>query len=164
MKIKNIIFLSIIGIISLLYITEKSRNYDLFQQLADCKVRHNYHQQFFQEYLTNRKSELDKLKDKYKFTEEEKDWLEVYWEAQQENEENSFAQKQLARAKNKLSEKLSEKDVAEILWRQKEIIDFERQLKSLPISAISSENFLDFFLDKEKVRKLKSLFTPSLEK
>ena len=75
MKAKNIIILLIIGIISSLYITEKSNNYILSQQLVRqlnyCKLGKDDYKQFFNNYLAKKRNELNKLN--RKFTNEEKE-------------------------------------------------------------------------------------------
>jgi hypothetical protein len=70
-KIKNIVIMGIIGTISLFCITEKLENYSLHQQLANLQPRHDFYEQFFHEYLENRRNELEKMK--YKLTDEERE-------------------------------------------------------------------------------------------
>ena len=57
--------------------------------------------------------------------------MNIYCEASQEVEKNSFVQNQLNRAKNKLKGKLNESELKKIASKQAEINELKKQLANL---------------------------------
>lgn len=110
----------------------REKNATFQEQLTQLKTKLDFYEQFFNNHLQTRKNRLNKLKEK--LSDEEKEWWDIYWEAYQENEENSFAQKQLIRAEKKLNEKLNEEELNEFLVNQKEISELEKQLENFSIN------------------------------
>jgi len=92
---------------------------------------HTFYKDFFDNYLNTRKQELEILKSK--LNEEEQERLETYLKAQQEYNQTPFVKKQLKKVQEKLSEKLTEEELASIVNKQKEIVELEQQLKNLQI-------------------------------
>jgi hypothetical protein len=85
--------------------------------------------------LTTKRLKINSLKEK--LNEEEQDWLELYCEAHQEDQSNSFIRKQIERARNKLIKKFSEKELSKIVKNSQEIKDLESQLNNLQVQEQS---------------------------
>src|SRR5204863_2955184 len=81
------------------------------------------------------KNELNELVDsaKGKIGEDLQDYLDIFLEAQVENDSNNFVVKQIERAKNKLDKKLSEQELQALLTKQKEVDELEKQLEYLQV-------------------------------
>jgi hypothetical protein len=90
---------------------------------------YSFYKKFFHNYLTNQKKKLQEWKDK--LSEEDKEWWEVLLEAQEEKEQSSFAQKQIERAKGKLTKKFSERELDEYLAKVHQIKVWEEQVTNL---------------------------------
>jgi len=91
------------------------------------KKEHSFYKNFFDNYLTKKKNELDELKNRLNV--EEKKSLNVYLA----NQGNSSAKKQLNKAKKVLFKKLTNEEIQSLLDKQKEINDLEQQLSNLQV-------------------------------
>jgi hypothetical protein len=103
------------------------------KQLEQLQKEHLFYKGFFDNYLADKKSELDKLKSR--LTTEEKESLNTYLG----NYGDSSAKKQSNKTKKLLLRKLTNEEIQSLVDKQKEINQLEDQLNNLQVKEIKIE-------------------------
>lgn len=107
------------------------------KELEQCQTNLSSYQQFVDNHLRNKKTELEELTKKAKNKlGESQDWLDSFFKAQKEisrNSNNSFAKEQSENAQNILNKKLTKEELHVFLEKNREVWQLEKQLVDLNI-------------------------------
>ena len=105
--------------------------------MKQCQVNLSSYQQFVDNHLKNKRTELEELTKQAKNKlGESQDWLDSFFKAQKEinrNSNNSFAKEQSENARNILNKKLTKEELRILLDKHNEIWQLEKQLVDLNI-------------------------------
>ncbi|RHZ35837.1 hypothetical protein [endosymbiont GvMRE of Glomus versiforme] len=107
------------------------------KELKQCQNTLSSYQQFVDNYLRNKRTDLEEsIQQAKNKLGESQDWLDSFFKAQKEisrNSDNSFAKEQSENAQNILNKKLTKEELCALLNKHQEIWQLEKQLVDLNI-------------------------------